>query len=58
MASQPLTSMEHPSKEPLFKAFSRISYKSSGASRIWKVSATPPVKSSMASIVLPPFRAS
>ena len=37
-----LTPMEQPTREPLFKAVSRISQKFSGASPVAKVSATPP----------------
>lgn len=44
--------------EPLSKAFLMMLYRSLGASDNSKNSVTPPVKSSMASKVLPPFSAS
>lgn len=54
----PLTSMEQPMSEPLSRAFLMMLYSSLGASDNSKYSVTPPVKSSMASKVLPPFSAS
>lgn len=51
-----LTSMEHPSIDPLSTAFLRMRKRFVGAFFVSYISPTPPVKSSIASMVLPPFR--
>ena len=54
--SEVLTSMEQPSMDPLSWAFLRMLKRSAGAVLVSYISPTPPVKSSMASRVVPPFR--
>lgn len=53
-----LTSKEQPINEDLSKAFSNILKRFGGAASNSYISVTPPVKSSMASHVEPPFKAS
>lgn len=53
-----LTSIEQPIMEPLSRAFFMMENRLSGAFLVSNNSPTPPVKSSMASRVLPPFKAS
>lgn len=48
--------MEQPIMEPLSRAFFMMENRLSGAFLVSYSSPTPPVKSSMASRVLPPFR--
>lgn len=51
-----LTSMEQPIMEPRSRAFFMMENRFLGAFLVSYSSPTPPVKSSMASRVLPPFR--
>ena len=53
-----LTSMEQPSRDPLSRALMMIRWRSPGAFFRSYISATPPVKSSKPSVVLPPDKAS
>lgn len=53
---QVFTSIEQPIMEPLSRAFFKMENRLSGAFAVSYISPTPPVKSSMASSVEPPFR--